>query len=174
MAKKAQAEETSVEALLQREKKFNALMDEALALFSDVHRAAKEDRVGSQGRMGMDESAALRGVVDAMELRPALFECLADEDEGHDPSKLETGLLRDRFDMHGAYARMAAKLSDAAQPFSDTALKIGAMVKPVTLAGYKIAKPISKRDAALRGKIAKAIDYYGGRTASRDEPSKDG
>ncbi|MFO0591160.1 MAG: hypothetical protein U0441_26680 [Polyangiaceae bacterium] len=174
MAKKVEDGELSVEELLKREQKFNALMDEAIKLFPDAHRFAKEDRVSSVGRMGLEEATVLRGVVDVMEARPALFECLADEDEGHDPNKLETGLLRDRFAIHGVYARVAAKLGDAARPFADTALKHGELVKPVTLAAYQIAKPISKRDAAIRGKIAAVVDYYAGRKGSREEPPKDG
>lgn len=39
---------------------------------------------------------------------------------------------------------------------------MGALVKPVTLAAYEIAKPLSKRNAAIREKIALAIDYYSG------------
>jgi hypothetical protein len=73
-------------------------------------------------------------VVDAMDLQPGIFEALADEDEGHDPNKLETELLRDRFDRHEIYLSLAAEVEEVASVFSDTALAGGALVKPVALA----------------------------------------
>ena len=88
---------------------------------------------------------------------------MADEDEGHDPTKLETALLRDRLDRHGIYSSLATEVEEVASVLSDTALAMGALVKPVALAGYEIAKPISKRNDAVRGKIAKALNFYGGR-----------
>ena len=71
--------------------------------------------------------------------------------------------LRDRFDRHGVYASLAAEVEEVANLLSDTALAVGALVKPVALAGYEIAKPISKRNEAIRGMIAKALDFYSGR-----------
>jgi len=53
---------------------------------------------------------ALRGVVGAMDVQPVAFDSLADDDEGHDPNKLETALLRDRFDRHEIYLSLAAEL----------------------------------------------------------------
>lgn len=46
---------------------------------------------------------------------------------------------------------------------ADTALTMGALVKPVALAAYGIAKPVSKRNDAIRGKISKALDFYSAR-----------
>jgi hypothetical protein len=105
---------------------------------------------------------ALRGVADAMDLQPAIFDALADEDEGHDPNKLEIALLHDRFDRHEIYSSLAAELEEVANIFSNTALAMGALVKPVTLAWYEIARPINKRNDAIRGKITEALDFDGG------------
>lgn len=132
------------------------------ASFSEAKKIAKDDRRTSQGRMGLEENKVLRSVIDVMDLLPAVFAVLADEDEGHDPERLETDLLRDRLDEHEVYMTLAEELADAAQAFSDAALRVGALVKPVTLAAYEIAKPLSKRNAAIREKIAPAIDYYSG------------
>ena len=90
--------------------------------------------------------------------RAALASASWPEDAGNEPA-----LLRDRFDRHEIYASLATEIEEAANVFSDTALAMGALVKPVALAGYEIAKPISKRNDAIRGKIAKALDFYGGR-----------
>ena len=164
MGKKVHDTALTVDELKQRALKAKTLLGEIRALFPEAHGLAKDDRRLSQGKMGADEAAALRGVVDAMDLQPAAFDSLADDDEGHDPNKLETALLRDRFDRHEIYASLAAEIDAAANVFSDTALAMGALVKPVALAGYEIAKPISKRNDAIRGKIAKALDFYGGRS----------
>jgi predicted nicotinamide N-methyase len=80
----------------------------------------------------------------------------------HPVPKLETALLSDRLDRHGIYSSLAAEVEQASI-LSDAALAMGALVKPVALAGYEIAKPISKRNEAIRGKIVKALDFYGGR-----------
>lgn len=101
-----------------------------------------------------------------MDAEPAIFSVLADEDEGHDPNKLETALLRDRFDRQQVYAELAAEVEDVAGLFADAALTMGALVKPITRAGYEIAKPLSKRHQVIREKIAPALDYYGANAAA--------
>ena len=164
MGKKVHDTALTVDELKQRALKAKTLLGEIRALFPEAHGLAKDDRRLSQGKMGADEAEALRGVVDAMDVQPAAFDSLADDDEGHDPNKLETALLRDRFDRHEIYASLAVELEEVTRVFSDTALAVGALVKPVALAGYAIAKPISKRNDAIRGKIAKALDFYGGRS----------
>jgi len=95
-----------------------------------------------------------------------MFASLADEDEGHDPKAVETDLLRDRFDRHDVYAQVSDEIAAVAGVLSDHALTLGAQVKPVTLAAYEIAKPISKRNAAVREKIAPALDYHGANAAA--------
>jgi len=163
MGKKVHDTAITVDELNRRAAKARTLLAEIRALFPEAHGLAKDDRRLSQGKMGADEAEALRGVVDAMELSPGVFDSLADEDEGHDPTKLETALLRDRLDRHGIYSSLATEVEEVASVLSDTALAMGALVKPVALAGYEIAKPISKRNDAVRGKIAKALNFYGGR-----------
>jgi hypothetical protein len=163
MGKKVHDVELTVEELKRREVKAVAMVAEIRGMFPEAQGLAKDDRLLSQGKMGLDEAEALRGVVDAMDMLPAVFEILADEDDGHDPHKLETDLLRDRLDRHAVYADLADKFGEAARLFSDAALTMGAGVKPVALAGYEIAKPISKRNDLLRAKIAKALDFYSGR-----------
>ena len=153
MGKKVHDTALTVDELKQRALKAKSLLEEIRALFPEAHGLAKDDRRRSQGKMGVDEAEALRGVVDAMDLQPAVFDSLADEDEGHDPNKLEPALLRDRFDRHGIYASLAAEVEAVGNLLSDTALAMGALVKP-----------ISKRNDAIRGVIAKALDLYGGRS----------
>jgi hypothetical protein len=166
MPKKVQDEKISVADLTKHAEEARAQLAEIRAKFPEVTGFAKTDRVGSNGRMGLKEAEALRSVVDAMDLEPGVFGVLADEDSGHDPGKLETSLIRDRFDRHHVYAGLAADLEKLASVFADAALEMGALVKPVSLAAYEIAKPLSKRHKALREKIAPALDYYGANAAA--------
>jgi hypothetical protein len=166
MGKKTQDTEVTIADLRKRHTQAKRLLAELRALFPEAHGMAKDDRRRSQGKLGAAESKALRGVVDAIDIEPAIFASLADEDEGHDPNRLETDLLRDRFDRLDLYAEIAAELEAVAGVFSDKALTIGAQVKPVTLAAYEIAKPVSKRHPKIREKIAPTLDYYGANAAA--------
>ena len=166
MPKKVQGEKGSVADLQARAAQFRTALEGIRGMFPEARRVAKDDRLTSLGKMGLKEAAALRSVVDAMDAEPAIFGVLADEDEGHDPGKLETALIRDRFDRHQVYAEMTAELEAVAALFADAALEMGALVKPVTLAAYEIAKPLRKRHKVIREKIAPALDYYGGNAAA--------
>ena len=169
MAKKTKDGDGTLEDLKKRAAQSSALTAQTRALFPEAQEFAKEDRRQSRGKMGLVEGAALRGVVDAIDLEPAIFATLADEDEGHDPDKLETDLLRDRIDRHEIYTRQAEEHLALAKVFSDAALAHGALVRPVALAAYEIAKPISKRHPAIRAKIAPLVDYYAANAAAAVE-----
>jgi hypothetical protein len=166
MGKKVHDNEVTVAELTKRVAHAKSLIAQVRALFPEAHALPKDDRRRSQGKMGEEESKALRSVVDAVDAEPAVFASLADEDEGHDPEKVETDLLRDRFERHDLYSSVADELTAAAGVFSDSALDVGSLVKPVTLAAYEIAKPVSKRHPVIREKIAPALDYYGGNAAA--------
>jgi hypothetical protein len=146
-----------------------ALLVEFRALFPEARALPKEDRRRSRGKLGVKEGTALRGVLDAVDLEPAMFASLADEDEGHDSEKLETNLLRERFDCHPIYKSLADEMEALGKLLSDAALTHAALCKPVTLAAYEIAKPVSKRNPAVREKLAPLIDYYGANAAAAVE-----
>jgi hypothetical protein len=139
----------------------HALISQIRELFSEAHEMPSDDRRRSTGRVGDDESIALQGVVGAMEIRPASFEVLADEDEGEDPLRLETELMRARFARRDTYSGLAEELRKVATIFEDEAMAQGALVVPVARAAYEIAKPLSRRDPAVREKLAPALNYYG-------------
>lgn len=160
MARKGNNKEISIAELTKRVKKAEAALEQVTKLFPEAQPLPTADRNSSRGKIGPAESKALRGVIAAVETQPQVFASLADEDEGHDPKRLETELLRDRLDRHDLYAALAIKSEQLAMRFSDAALVLGALVKPVTLAAYQIAKPISKRDASVRSKLSPALDYY--------------
>ena len=163
---KKPTEDLELADLIKRADKARALRTELRALFPEAHIMPKDDRRSSTGKIGADESVALQSVVDAIDLEPALFRSLADEDEGHDPERLETELIRSRFAQRDAYAKLAAEIGEVQQALADAALALGALVVPVTRAAYEIAKPVSRRNAALRAKIAPALEYYGANAAA--------
>jgi hypothetical protein len=160
MAKTTKDAEGSLEDLKKRAAASSELNAQIRAHFQEARQLAKQDRRSSRGKMGLVEAAALRGTLDAIDLEPAVFASLADEDEGHDPKKVETDLLRERFNRHEIYTRLAEELTATAKLLTDAALTNGAMVRPLCLAAYEIAKPISKRNPAMREKITALIDYY--------------
>ncbi len=131
MAKKTKDGEGTLADLQKREAKAKALLAEVRALFPEAHALPKDDRRRSRGKLGSKEGLALRGVLDAVDLEPAMFAALADEDEGHDPGKLETDLLRERFDCHQIYSSIADEMESLASVLSDAALTHAALAKPV-------------------------------------------
>lgn len=165
MASKKDNGDVTFAELKKRVAKGKKLLAELRALFPEAQEMPKDDRRRSQGRLGLEESEGMRGVVDAMEAEPAVFASLADRDEGHDPKRLETELLRDRLDQHDAYVELGVEAESFARALNDRALAIGALVAPPLRAGYEIAKPVSKNNPAIRAKIAKMLDYHGANAA---------
>lgn len=129
-------------------------------LFPDLLVLTEEDRKYSQGRLRTNEPEALLAVLDGVDQSPEYFKSLADEDEGHDPNKFETDLLRDRLARRELYRKVAEAMAPLATGFDDTTLHHGALVRPAVLAAYRIAKTISATDQKMRTTIAKAIDFY--------------
>src|SRR5678816_2449364 len=74
MGKKVHDTALTVDELTQRALQAKTLLGEIRALFPEAHGLAKDDRRRSQGKMGADEAEALRGVVDAMDVLPAVFD----------------------------------------------------------------------------------------------------
>src|SRR4051794_29259533 len=113
--KKTDGTEPALATLEQRMARARELRAQTHQLFPEAHEMPSTDRSHSAGRIGKEESQAMQGVIDAMELEPALFASLADEDEGHDPNKLEIPLLRDRLTRHDLYAALAAEFEATAR-----------------------------------------------------------
>lgn len=160
MPKQKSVDDHGLKDLQKRAAEGKLLTAKLRELFPEAHAMSADDRRRSAGRVGDDESKALQSVIGAMELRPGVFAALADEDEGLDPARLETELMRERFARRDAYATLAEDLTRLAAIFEDEAIAQGALVIPVARAAYEIAKPVSRRDAALREAIAPALDYY--------------
>src|SRR5438128_2072309 len=86
----------SIEELRRRVQKGRELLAQLEGLFPGMVTMTAEERLHSDGRLRNGESAELTAVLDAVDSAPQYFTSLADKDEGRDPTKFETGLLRER------------------------------------------------------------------------------
>lgn len=153
-------ENLPIEELRKRVAEGMAMAKKLRTMFPELVRKTEEDRKYSQGNMRKGEGPMLSKVLDAVDLRPAYFESLADRDEGHDPRKFETPLLRDRLERRELYYQLAAELEPLGSDFEDTALHFGELSRPAVLAAYRIAKTLAETDQALRTAIADVIDFF--------------
>jgi len=129
------------------------------ALFPDAQEISADMRKHSTGKIGAEESQAMRGVIDAIDYAPALFDSLADKDDGVDPNVVETPLLRQRLDEYDLWQGLADDLENLQRIVSDQALLVGSHVAPCVRAAYFIAKTVAKTNEQIRVKIAAMEDY---------------
>ncbi len=148
-----------------------ALAKKLKTMFPELVAKTEEDRRYTQGNMRTGEGPMLTKVLDGVDMRPSYFTSLADRDEGHDPTKFETSLLRDRLERRELYFKLASEVSSLGSLFGDTALHFGELARPPVLAAYRIAKTLAETDQALRTVIADVIDFFRVRksTAKKDE-----
>lgn len=137
----------------------DTLIQQALALFPGLLTMTDQERRISNGRFRHGEGKMYLTVLDVMEAFPAFFEGLADLDEGVDPTKVETPLMRDRLQR----AEILAGLLDPAGKLggvSDTVLHLRSLVRDPLKEAYGIAKSMAKTQAKLRSMLAPVIDFY--------------
>jgi len=151
-----------VAALQARQKRIVALLDQIDAEMADGVEYDDEARGRSQRLRGQAEKAALGSVLDYAEKREESFIGLADRDDGHDPEKFETGLLRDRLEGAFILSQIVERVDATRLRVADSALHLTALVKPTVLAAYEIAKPLAKVDKKHGQKLNGARNYYGG------------
>lgn len=163
MSKVTTIDEMSVEQLQKNAARVAELLAEIEALLPGLESFTSEDRTNTDGRIrGKDEENALKAVIATIEHDPGAFRVLADKDEGRDPKKVETELLKVRLARRSILADIADVLSPVAQKIEDTVLAQGELCKPVLSSAYRIAKPLAEHDKDIRTKLQPAMDYYGG------------
>jgi hypothetical protein len=163
MSKTTSIDQMSTEQLTRNADRAIELIREIEALLPGLVLFTQGDRTHTDGRVrGPDEEVALRAVLATIEHRPEVFQVLADKDQGRDPKKLETELLRARLECRGVLARVSDALAPLAQKLEDTVLDQGELFKPTLSAAYHIAKPLAEHDAGLRTALQPALDYFGG------------
>jgi hypothetical protein len=119
-----------------------------------------DDRNHSEGRFRDKEENALSSVLDAAEAAPQYFTVLASKDDGDDPKRFETEVLRGRLARRNLLARVAEAIDPLTAEIDDHLLHLGEKVRPVVLAAYHIAKPLSDHDEVLASKLSTARTFY--------------
>lgn len=135
------------------------LMQQAFDLFPGLQVLTDDERKNSNGRIRKGEGPMQLVVISVMEAFPAFFEGLADLDEGIDPTKVETPLMRDRIQR----AELLAQLLDNADKFagmSDTVMHLRALVRDPIKEAYGISKAMAKTNDTLKSMVAPVINFY--------------
>jgi hypothetical protein len=151
----------TIEQLTRNINKALDLLEQLDKVLPGLTTLTDDDRKHSEGRIrGEGEVAALRAVLSAVDADPHYFKALADKDEGHDPNKLETQLLRDRLTKRELLARVQDAIDPLTARIGDTILRLGELTRPTTLLAYRIAKQVAEHDEPIKAQLAPALDYY--------------
>ena len=137
----------------------STLIKQALDLFPGLLVLTDEERRYSNGRFRNGEGKMYLTILSVMEAFPTFFEGLADLDQGVDPTKVETPLMRDRLQR----AEILARLLDPAGQLggmSDTVLHLRSLVRDPVKEAYGIAKSMAKTNTKLKSMPAPVIDFY--------------
>ena len=129
-------------------------------------------------RLRDGEHAMLHRVLDITEKKPALFESLADEDDGMNPGTFEAPLLRERIEKHKLFLELGDTLDPLRSKVSDSTLYVAGRFRTAISAAYQIAKAHAKTDRGINDVLAPVIDFMrknaitgaAARTSRKDEP----
>lgn len=110
-------------------------------------------------RLRSGEHDHLLTVLKVVDLKPQLFESLADNDEGMDPNTFETTLLRERIEKHRLLGELAAELAPLSDQVGDTSLYLASLFREALSAAYRIAKTHAQTDKKINDVLAPVIDF---------------
>ncbi|WP_438027035.1 hypothetical protein [Sorangium sp. So ce233] len=134
-------------------------------LFPGLVTLTKEQRKTAP-RLRDGEHVMLRKVLDVVDMKPALFESLADQDEGMDPNRFETALLRERLEKHLLFSNVAESLSSMGGELGDSTLYTAIKFRETLYAAYRIAKAHAQTDRKVMDVLAPVIDFMRKNTAA--------
>jgi hypothetical protein len=134
-----------------------AKLDELLPGLIELTADAK---LHSSGHYRTNEAEALTGLLDVADKKPATFESLAAKDGGHDPTRFEPEVLRDRLERVIILGPLVKAALEFASPASDTRLHLSNLTRPVLLAMYQIIKPQAEHDVTIASMCKAALDFY--------------
>jgi hypothetical protein len=176
-------EDMPIEEFLARaqiaKQKAAAFVNDIHELFPGLVTLTREQRQ-SAPRLRDGEHGMFTRVLDVVDRKPALFESLADEDEGMDPSKFETPLLRGRIQKHATFNELDDTLIPLASQMGDTSLYLASKFKDACLSAYRISKAHAATDKVVNDILAPVIDYMrksalaaaATRAANKTDPEK--
>ncbi|WP_437677573.1 hypothetical protein [Sorangium sp. So ce131] len=134
------------------------LVEELDGLFPGLVTLTKEQRQTAP-RLRDGEHAMLNKVLDVVDMKPALFESLADQDEGMDPNRFETALLRERIEKHLLFSKLAESLAPVGGELGDSTLYTAIKFRETLYAAYRIAKTHAQTDRKVMDVLAPVIDF---------------
>ncbi|WP_437958780.1 hypothetical protein WME76_03375 [Sorangium sp. So ce119] len=134
-------------------------------LFPGLVTMTKEQRQTAP-RLRDGEHAMLHKVLDVVDMKPALFESLADQDEGMDPNRFETALLRERIEKHLLFSKVAESLAPVGGELGDSTLYTAIKFRETLYAAYRIAKTHAQTDRKVMDVLAPVIDFMRKNTAA--------
>jgi hypothetical protein len=137
----------------------DALMKQAYDLFPGLLVMTDEERKYTNGRVKNGEGPMFLVILSVMEAFPAFFEGLADLDQGVDPTKVETALMRDRIQRAELLARLLGS-SDKLGAMADTVLHLRGLVREPIREAYGIAKSMAKTNQKLSSMLAPVLNFY--------------
>lgn len=149
-----------LDELKKRTEKALALLAQAEELLPGLVEIPDEARRHSNGHYRNGEAEALESLTTLADKKPALFESLANDDQGNDPKRFEHGLLRDRLERAIILGPLVESLREFASPAEDTRLHLGELTRPVLLAMYEIIKPHARRDPQVASTCKPALDFF--------------
>lgn len=127
-------------------------------LFPGLVTLTKEQRAAAP-RLREGEHDNFLAILRIVDMKPQLFESLADSDEGMDPNKFETDLLRDRIEKHRLLGELAAELAPLSEQIGDSPLYLASLFRDAMSAAYRIAKTHAETDKKIMDVLAPVVDF---------------
>jgi len=143
-----------------RREQAQALLASLSALYPEARNMLSDERRRSLGRLvyrDADLYAQLFDVIDGSKIRAA-FDALGAEDNGDDPERFETEVLRARLRRVGHLSAVSTGLRALADRLDDEALHLGAETATPALLALELARVLAKSNASFRGSIAPVLD----------------
>jgi hypothetical protein len=137
-----------------------ALWEQIVALFPGTVVLTAAERHSNAGKIREGEEPAMLAILKVADAFPQYFTSLVDLDEGVDPTKFETDLLRDRLARADALAPLADAFATQPVGIDDTVLQLRALAREPIASAYAIAKSVAPTNQAVSTMLAPALDYY--------------
>lgn len=137
------------------------------ALFQDARSMMAEHRRRSPGRLVYRDAElyeALFGVIEGSRVRAA-FDALGAQDQGTDPDRFETELLRAKLARVSRHSGLSQRLRALADRLDDEAMLTGEEVALPSLMALEMARVLAKGNEEFRAKVAPVLNALSAMTA---------
>lgn len=140
------------------QKKVDTLVADIHELFPGLVTLTREQRKVSPRLRERAPEMYLK-ILDATDKKPALFESLADADDGMDPQTFESRLLRDRVEKYALLGDIDAALARVEGALGDTGHYLAGRFQDAVLSAYRIGKAHARTDKVINDILAPVIDW---------------